>query len=208
MATRGLFISFEGMDGSGKSTQLALLVERMRERGHHVVQSVEPGGSPIGARIRELLLDMKNKEMFPTAEMLLMFAARAQNVDQVIEPALCAGHHVVSDRFTDSTFAYQGAGRGLDENVIRQLHTIACRAASPELTVIVDVDIDVAWARRGHRAQDRMEANGRAFAERVRARYLQMAQEEPTRVHLVNGARDVETIREEIWALVSERLSS
>src|ERR1700719_633492 len=110
---RGLFLTFEGPEGSGKSTQLRLLVARLREMGHDVLETAEPGGTPIGLQIRRVLLDSKNQELCPTAELLLMFAARAQNVDQWILPALAAGCVVVSDRFTDSTLVYQGAGRGL-----------------------------------------------------------------------------------------------
>src|ERR1700732_2522643 len=117
-ARRGLFITFEGPDGSGKSTQLRLLAERLRSAGRDVFETVEPGGTPIGMQIRRILLDAKNHELCPTAELLLMFASRAQNVDQWILPALAQGQIVLSDRFTDSTLVYQGAGRGLGADVV------------------------------------------------------------------------------------------
>src|SRR5580700_6902920 len=131
----GLFITFEGPDGSGKSTQARMLAERLRGEGRTVLESAEPGGTPIGQQIRRILLDPANRELTPIAELLLMFAARAQNVEQWILPALAAGKIVISDRFTDSSIAYQGAGRGLGWEKVLELDGIACHGLVPDLTI-------------------------------------------------------------------------
>ncbi len=143
---RGVFITFEGPEGSGKSTQLRLLAARLREQGHAVLETVEPGGTPIGMQIRRVLLDSKNLEMRPTTELLLMFAARAQNVDEWILPALSRGEIVLSDRFTDSSLVYQGAARGLGAEVVYEVDRIACRGLIPDLTIVVDIETEVGLA--------------------------------------------------------------
>src|ERR1700735_2641653 len=137
---RGLFVTFEGPDGSGKSMQARMLAQRLRGAGRAVLESVEPGGTPIGQQIRRILLDPANKELAATAELLLMFAARAQNVEQWILPALHRGTIVISDRFTDSSVAYQGAGRGLGRGTVLQLDRIACHGLVPDVTICVDID--------------------------------------------------------------------
>src|ERR1700734_4266821 len=149
---RGLFITFEGPDGSGKSTQSRMLAERLRGEGRPVLESVEPGGTPIGRQIRRILLDPANKELTATVELLLMFAARAQNVEQWILPALQQGHIVISDRFTDSSIAYQGAGRGLGRDRVLELDRIACHGLVPDLTICVDIDTETGLARARARA--------------------------------------------------------
>lgn len=197
---RGLFINFEGVDGCGKSTQMKLLARRLRETGREVVETVEPGGTSIGNQIRAILLDPSNGEMFPTAEMLLYFAARAQNVDQVIRPSLEQGKVVLSDRFTDSTMAYQGLGRGLGEEAVIALDRVACRGLKPDLTVLIDIDLATCLARsRKRSAADRMEEQASEFHERVRAAYLKMATLEPERFRLIDGRGEVEAVAEEIW---------
>ncbi len=138
----GIFITFEGIDGSGKTTQLRILAERLRQAGHDVIETVEPGGTAIGREIRAILLDGRNTHLTPRAELLLYFASRAQNVAEVIRPALAAGKIVLCDRFTDSTLVYQGCGRGLGANVVLALHQIACEGLQPDLTVFVDIDLD------------------------------------------------------------------
>src|SRR6202047_3533395 len=145
--TRGLFITFEGPEGSGKSTQLRLLGKKLRGKNLTVLETAEPGGTPIGLQIRRVLLDAKNQELCPTAELLLMFAARAQNVDQAILPALAAGQVVLCDRFTDSTLVYQGAARGLGAEVVYEVDRIACRGLVPDLTLVVDIDVETGLAR-------------------------------------------------------------
>src|SRR5271170_4320321 len=144
---RGIFITFEGPDGSGKSTQARMLAERLRGQGRAVLESVEPGGTPIGQQIRRILLDPANKELTATAELLLMFAARAQNVEQWILPALDQGKIVISDRFTDSSIAYQGAGRGLGWEMVLEVDRIACHGLVPDLTICVDIDTETGLSR-------------------------------------------------------------
>ena len=152
MTARGRFITFEGPEGSGKSTQLHLLGERLRSAGHDVMETQEPGGTAIGIQIRHVLLDAKNRELCPTAELLLMFASRAQNVDESILPALSAGRTVLSDRFTDSTLVYQGVGRGLGADVVYELDRIACRGLVPDLTLLIDIDAETGLARAHRRS--------------------------------------------------------
>src|SRR6266478_46620 len=154
MIKRGLFLTFEGPEGSGKSTQLHLLGKRLRGARYDVLETAEPGGTPIGLQIRRVLLDAKNQELCPTAELLLMFAARAQNVEQAILPALATGHVVLSDRFTDSTLVYQGAARGLGAELVYEVDRIACRGLVPDLTLVIDVDIETGLAR-AHRRNER-----------------------------------------------------
>src|SRR6202163_3680637 len=147
---RGLFITFEGPEGSGKSTQLRILGKRLRREHYPVLETAEPGGTPIGLQIRRVLLDAKNQELCPTAELLLMFAARAQNVDQAILPALANGQVVLCDRFTDSTLVYQGAARGLGAEVVYDVDRIACRGLVPDLTLLIDIEVE-AGLERAHR---------------------------------------------------------
>lgn len=190
--SRGLFITFEGPDGSGKSTQARLLAERLRQQGHDVLESVEPGGTPIGQQIRRILLDPANKELAPTAELLLMFAARAQNVQQWISPALQQGRIVISDRFTDSSIAYQGEGRGLGWDIVLELDRIACRGLKPDLTLCIDIDTETGLVRalgRGAEgaAELRFEEQDIEFHHKVRAAYHELARREPERFRLIDG---------------------
>src|SRR3984893_13888958 len=153
---RGRFISFEGPEGSGKSTQLRLLGERLRKAGRDVLETQEPGGTPIGIQIRHVLLDAKNRDLCPTAELWRRFATPQQSVDELILPALSAGRTVLSDRFTDSTLVYQGVGRGLGADVVYELDRIACRGLIPDLTLVIDIDAETGLAR-AHRRSARTE---------------------------------------------------
>jgi dTMP kinase len=200
MSGRGRFITFEGPEGSGKSTQLRMLGERLRASGLDVLETQEPGGTPIGIQIRQVLLDAQNRELCPTAELLLMFASRAQNVDQLILPALSAGRTVLSDRFTDSTLVYQGVGRGLGADVVYELDRIACRGLVPDLTLMIDIDAETGLARA---RQTRMEEQGVGFHRRVREAYRQLAADEPARVKLIDGSQKVEVVAEQVWLAVS-----
>ena len=208
MPRRGLFITFEGPEGSGKSTQLRLLGKKLRGKNHPVLETAEPGGTPIGMQIRRVLLDAKNQELCPTAELLLMFAARAQNVDQAILPALATGHVVLCDRFTDSTLVYQGAARGLGAEVVYDVDRIACRGLVPDLTVVIDIDVETGLARahrRNQRAQEvetRIDEQSLEFHRKVRAAYHQLAEDEPKRVKLVDGSREETEVAEAVWAAV------
>jgi dTMP kinase len=205
---RGLFITFEGPDGSGKSTQARMLAERLRGEGRAVLESVEPGGTPIGQQIRRILLDPVNKELTATAELLLMFAARAQNVEQWILPALGEGKIVISDRFTDSSLAYQGAGRGLGENTVLSLDRIACRGLIPDLTICIDIDSETGLARALARGgmETRLEEQAIEFHHKVRAAYHELARKEPWRFRLVDGCGTPEAIAEKVWERVSPLL--
>ncbi len=209
---RGVFITFEGPEGSGKSTQLRLLAARLRAEGRAVLETAEPGGTPIGLQIRRVLLDSKNLEMSPTTELLLMFAARAQNVDQWILPALSRGEIVLCDRFTDSTLVYQGAARGLGADVVYDVDRIACRGLVPDLTIVVDIDTELGLERahgRNRKTQDvetRLDEQALSFHRKVREAYLQLAADEAGRVKMVDGSRSEKDVEKDIWALVSAQL--
>jgi dTMP kinase len=209
---RGLFITFEGPEGSGKSTQIRMLAERLRVSGRDLVQTVEPGGTPIGMQIRRVFLDAKNREMCPTTELLLTFASRAQNVDECILPALAKGQIVLSDRFTDSTLVYQGIGRGLGAEVVYEVDRIACRGLVPDLTLLIDVDTDVGLERarqRNQRTKDietRIDEHASAFHHKIREAYHQLAADEPRRVKLIDGGRDPENVAREVWRVVEAYL--
>jgi dTMP kinase len=208
-AARGRFITFEGPEGSGKSTQLRLLGERLLKNGRDVLETQEPGGTPIGIQIRHVLLDAKNRELCPTAELLLMFASRAQNVDELILPALSAGRTVLSDRFTDSTMVYQGVGRGLGADLVYELDRIACRGLVPDLTLVFDIDAETGLARarrRNARKEDsetRMEDQDVGFHRQVRDAYRQLAADEPRRVRLIDGSQPREAVAEQVWQAVA-----
>jgi dTMP kinase len=208
MTARGRFITFEGPEGSGKSTQLRLLGERLRGAGHDVMETQEPGGTAIGIQIRHVLLDAKNRELCPTAELLLMFASRAQNVDQSILPALSAGRTVLSDRFTDSTLVYQGVGRGLGSDVVYELDRIACRGLVPDLTLLIDIDAETGLTRahrRNVRTEDpetRMEEQEMGFHRKVREAYRQLATDEHHRIRLIDGSQMREAVAIEVWQAV------
>jgi dTMP kinase len=209
MPARGRFITFEGPEGSGKSTQLRLLGERLRSAGRDVLETQEPGGTPIGVQIRHVLLDAKNRELCPTAELLLMFASRAQNVDQAILPALSAGRIVLSDRFTDSTLVYQGVGRGLGADLVYELDRIACRGLIPDLTLLIDIDAETGLDRARRRSlrtddpETRMEDQDVGFHRRVREAYRQLAVDEPGRVRLIDGSESREAVAEQAWRAVA-----
>src|SRR6202161_4744374 len=184
---RGVFITFEGPDGSGKSTQARMLAQRLRGAGRTVLESAEPGGTPIGQQIRRILLAPANRELAPLAELLLMFAARAQNVEQWILPALAEGKIVISDRFTDSSVAYQGAGRGLGWETVLELDRIACLGLIPDLTICIDIDTETGLARalaRGGR-ETRLEEQAIEFHHKVREAYHELARKEPRRFRLI-----------------------
>ena len=207
---RGVFITFEGPEGSGKTTQLRLLAARLRAMGRTVLETAEPGGTPIGVQIRRVLLDSKNLEMRPTTELLLMFAARAQNVDEWILPALSRGEIVLCDRFTDSSVVYQGAARGLGAEVVYEVDRIACRGLVPDLTIVVDIDTELGLERahgRNRKTQDvetRLDEQTIGFHRKVRDAYLQLAADEPNRVKLTNGARSEKVVEEDIWKAIEQ----
>jgi dTMP kinase len=190
---RGCFISFEGIDGAGKSTQHAWVVEHLRKRGQTVVATREPGGTPLGEKLRALLL---TEPMHLETEALLMFAARREHIAQVIAPALARGEWVVCDRFVDASFAYQGGGRGLDWAKLQDLAHWVLGDLQPDLTLIFDAPVEIAQQRL-HAATanpDRFEQEQSAFFERVRSAYLRIAQENPDRVRLIDATQTPENI--------------
>ena len=187
MGARGVFITLEGADGCGKSTQAALLETRLAALGREVVRLREPGGTAISEKVRALLLDPANEDMSPECELLLYEASRAQLTRQVIEPALACGAVVLCDRYYDSTYAYQAGGRGLDETLVRQSNVLGSCGRVPDRTLVLDLDPATAFARATSGGADRMEAEGLAFQRRVRDAYLRLADEEPARVRVVDA---------------------
>lgn len=199
---RGRFISMEGIDGAGKSTQHTWLVDTLRQRGRTVVATREPGGTPLGEKLRALLL---SEPMHLETEALLMFAARREHVASVIEPALERGDWVVCDRFVDASFAYQGGGRGLAWEKLGALSAWVLGDLQPDLTLIFDVPVEIAQ-KRLHAATpnpDRFEQEQAAFFERVRAAYLRIASENPGRVRVVDATRSPEEIKKELEVIVA-----
>jgi dTMP kinase len=191
---------------------MRLLGERLRAAGHAVVENAEPGGTPIGVQIRRILLDARNQELCPTAELLLYFASRAQAVDELVRPALAESKIVLSDRWTDSTLVYQGCGRGLGADTVLALDRIACRGLAPDLTLIVDIDLETSLARARRRntstesSETRMDEQSVEFHRRVRDAYHALAAQEPERVRVVDGRADVESIAKSIWEIVSRHV--
>ena len=206
----GKLISFEGSEGSGKSTQIARLTERLRQAGREIVSTREPGGTDLGERIREILLHKdEGQGMCPEAELLLFTAARAQLVRTVIAPALQRGAIVVSDRYLDSSTVYQGAARNLAPGPVAAVNAFAVGGIMPHLTVVIDVPTEVSLARVRQRSAgrpDRIEREDAAFFQKVRDAYLQLGRDAPQRVIVVDGTQSPDTIAEQIWAEVQKRL--
>jgi dTMP kinase len=196
---KGFFISLEGIEGTGKSTQTRLLTEYLQQRGQPVVRTAEPGGTAISLKIRELLLSLDSREMDPVTELLLYNAARVQHIREVIGPALARGETVVSDRFSDSTLAYQGYGRGIDRTMIDALDSIATKGMRPDLTLLLDIDVERGLQRnRAILKRDRIELEDVAFHEKVRKGFLEIAAQEPARIRVISCDGSVETVHEKI----------
>lgn len=205
----GLFITLEGPEGAGKSTNRDYLAERLREQGVEVLLSREPGGTPLAERIRELLLAPSDEPMAVDTELLLVFAARAQHLQQVIRPALARGCVVLCDRFTDATYAYQGGGRGLPIERIALLEQFVQGELRPDLTLIFDLPIEVGLARAAARGRlDRFEQEGRGFFDAVRQAYLQRAAQAPQRYHVLNAAQTLEQVQADLDALLPRLLEA
>lgn len=212
---RGFFLTFEGLDGSGKTTQIGKLTAWLQAHGYQLTVTRQPGGTRIGDRIRQLLLDSRTENLAPRAELGLMFSDRAQGIAEVISPALAAGRVVVCDRYTDSTEAYQGGGRQLGSDVVLKLHEVMCGGLQPDLTILLLPDFDASLAR-ARRRNDRMQKSGKdesrferedeAFYRRVYDKYHEIAAREPLRVVTMEGDARIEEIHQRIVRVVEERL--
>ena len=219
MSRRGKFITFEGLDGTGKSTQMRKLAAALRALGHKVVETREPGGTATGEKIRKVLLDSRTSGLDPLAEMALMFASRAQHIAEVIAPALEHGKLVLCDRFTDSTEAYQGSGRKLGSDAVLELHRVLCGNLQPDLTLLLDSNPTTSVSRarrrnqrggkngaRGHVDENRFEQETRAFFARVHEGYLAIAAREPHRVTIIDARGTPDQTHHRIRGVVNQRL--
>lgn len=205
----GLFITLEGPEGAGKSTNREYLAERLREQGIDVLLTREPGGTPLAERIRELLLDPSDEPMAADTELLLVFAARAQHLQQIIRPALAKGSVVLCDRFTDATYAYQGGGRGLSIERIAQLEQFVQGELRPDLTLIFDLPVEIGLARAAARGRlDRFEQEGRGFFEAVRQAYLQRAEQAPQRYRVLDAGQTLAQVQADIDVLLPSLLEA
>lgn len=200
---KGLFITFEGADGCGKTTQMKLLAEHLEKQGHDVLLTREPGGKGIGEKVREILLNYDG-EVSDRCESFLFLADRAQNIDIIVNPAVEAGKIVLCDRHTDSTVAYQGYGRGLDLDRINLLNTIATNGKKPDLTFVFDIDTETSMKRVG-KEKDRMESAGIEFHNRVREGYLKIAQQEPERIIVIDASKSIEEIHEKVLNQIAKK---
>lgn len=201
---KGLFITFEGSDGCGKSTQLALFQKFLEQKKIPCVVTEEPGGTLLGREIKSLLLDHRFGKLTPTAELLLFAAARAQHVEELIAPALAKGKCVVSSRFADATTAYQGIARGLDMKLIAELAQVATKGLKPDITFLLDIDPKVGLKRKGK--ADKIEAEGIPFQKKVREGYLQLAKQEPNRFCVISGGLSIEEVHQKIVTHVNSKL--
>ena len=207
----GLFITFEGPEGSGKTTQIKLLEERLKEEGYEVLTTREPGGTMLGEELRRLLMNFQEEEITAEAELMMFSASRVQHIKRVILPCLKRGGVVLCDRFIDSTTAYQGYARGLDMQFIRTLNDFAVCGRYPDLTIILDLDVEIGLARTRERYQgktvnDRIEAESRAFHTAVRNGFLEIARKEPGRVKVFDANRPVELVQADVWWEVTHAL--
>jgi dTMP kinase len=209
---RGRFVTFEGGEGAGKSTQIARAAEWLRARGVEVVLTREPGGTPRAERLRTILLERDAEPMPQSCELLLMFAARATHLENLVRPAIARGAWVLCDRFTDATYAYQGGGRGLPRAQIDALAVIVHADLWPDLTLLIDLPVDTGLARASNRngadGPDRFESEQQAFFERVRTTYLERAQAEPARFRVIDGSRPIDAVTSAIEAALGPLLEA
>lgn len=202
---KGLFITFEGADGCGKTTQLKLLKTYLENIGYEVVLTREPGGKGLGEKVREILLNYDG-EVSNRCESFLFLADRAQNIDVIVNPAIAEGKIVLCDRHTDSSVAYQGYGRGLDINQINTLNNLATNNQKPDLTLVFDVDIETSMQRVGNE-KDRMESAGKDFFNRVRNGYLELAKQEPERIKVINSTKSIEEVHKDVINIINSKLN-
>lgn len=202
-----LFITLEGVEGAGKSSLMDYISELFTRAGHEVIQTREPGGTKTGEQIREILLDSNNIGLDSSTELLLMFAARMQHLEEVIKPAMASGHIVICDRFTDASYAYQGGGRGIEESRIQTLEDWVQLGLKPDLTLLFDLDVEVGLRRAGKRSQaDRFEQEDILFFERIRSCYLERANKEPTRFRIIDSGESLENVKQQIQKVLQEHL--
>jgi dTMP kinase len=203
------FITVEGVEGAGKSSNLRFIRELLERGGREVIATREPGGTPLGEEIRELLLRQRSEGMASDTELLLMFAARAEHLNRLIRPALASGKWVLCDRFTDASFAYQGGGRGIDRARIAQLAEWVHGDIAPGLTLLLDIPVDQGLARAGKRAEpDRFERERAEFFERVRAAYLELAEREPGRFRIIDASAPIEAVQAQLREVMEDWLSA
>jgi dTMP kinase len=208
MSSRGLFITVEGGEGVGKSTNISFMESALRGKGVELLVTREPGGSQLGEAIRGLLLDNHEEAMQPLAELLLVFAARAQHISTRIEPALAAGKWVLCDRFTDATYAYQCGGRGLDRAAVTALETLVQGELRPDCTLLLDAPVDTGMARAAQRGTpDRFEQENMAFFERVRATYLELAENSSGRYRIIDASRPLVEVQHQLSAVCDELIA-
>jgi dTMP kinase len=200
---RGAFISLEGVEGVGKSTNVAFTADAVRRAGYDVVTTREPGGTQLGERVRDWILNGDHGSLSPETEALLMFAARARHLDEVIRPALAAGRWVVCDRFTDATVAYQGGGRGASRTLLDALRAEIQKGLEPDLTLLLDAPLEVGASRIGDRKPDHFEREQRQFFERVRAAYLSLAEQHRDRIKIIDAAVPLPRVQRQIEAEVA-----
>lgn len=199
---RGAFVTLEGIEGVGKSTNLAFVARSLRALGKDVLLTREPGGTPLGEKVRHWILTEEHGTLSPEVETLLMFSARAHHLDQVIRPALAAGRWVVCDRFTDATIAYQGGGRGADPVLVEGLKAAVQRGLEPDLTLLLDAPLEVSFERITARTPDHFEREDRRFFERVREAYLRLAAAHPGRIRTIDAARPLSAVQKDIEAKI------
>jgi len=205
----GLFISFEGIEGTGKSTQVGLLAEHLTNRGFKAVKTAEPGGTEISLKIRELLLSLDSRGMDPVTELLMYNAARVQHIKEVIGPAVARGAIVISDRFSDSTVAYQGYGRGLNLTLLDSLDKIATNRLRPDLTILLDLDVETGLHRnRAINKCDRLELEDVTFHRKVRQGFIKIAEKEPGRVKLIDCSDPLDTVHRKIIDIIAPLLAA
>jgi dTMP kinase len=201
---KGRFISLEGIEGTGKSTQAKLLSDYLKDKGFDIVLTEEPGGTQIGLRIRELLLSVEHKGMTAVTELLLYNASRSQHIREIILPAISRGAIVITDRFTDSTIAYQGFGRGIDPGLIDSIDLIATERLRPDITILLDLDAEVGLKRnKGINKIDRLELEDLEFHQRVRNGYYSLAEKEPERIKLIDASAGIQEIHNRISSIIT-----
>ena len=206
MTSRGQFITLEGIEGAGKSTMVTFITDLLTQSGREVVVTREPGGTLIGEQLREILLDKTNDELTDDTELMIIFAARSQHLEQVIKPALDQGKDVLCDRFTDASFAYQGGGRGMDSTRIETLETWVQQGIRPDLTLLFDLEVSVGLQRASKRSEaDRFEREHIDFFERTRQCYLERARAEPARFATVDAENDIESVQAQIRQILASR---